>query len=94
MTSSAISVSRASAGTEARPTMRFVELKSQEQLDIQTFHRVRSRLVAERRSLISQSSASLSIARAMSTSRTDSPSASWVVSVTSTRFHTLAHSGW
>ena len=27
------------------PTMRFVELKSDEQLDIQTLHRVRSRLV-------------------------------------------------
>jgi transposase len=34
--------------------MRFVELKTQEQLDIQTLHRVRSRLVAERRSLINQ----------------------------------------
>ena len=37
-----------------RPTMRFVELKSQEQLDIQTLHRVRSRLVAERTNLINQ----------------------------------------
>jgi transposase len=34
--------------------MRFVELKTQEQLDIQTLHRVRSRLVAERTSLINQ----------------------------------------
>ncbi|MGN5373561.1 transposase [Sphingomonas hankookensis] len=34
--------------------MRFVELKTQEQLDIQTLHRVRPRLVAERRSLINQ----------------------------------------
>ena len=34
--------------------MRFVELKSQEQLDIQTLHRVRSRLVAERTNLINQ----------------------------------------
>jgi transposase len=34
--------------------MRFVDLKSQEQLDIQTLHRVRSRLVAERTSLINQ----------------------------------------
>ncbi|CUX58408.1 transposase (fragment) [Agrobacterium fabrum str. J-07] len=32
----------------SRPTMWFVELKSQEQLDIQTLHRVQSRLVAER----------------------------------------------
>ncbi|MBB5577240.1 transposase [Rhizobium paranaense] len=34
--------------------MRFVELKSQEQLDIQTLHRVRSRLVAERTNLLNQ----------------------------------------
>src|SRR3546814_12439637 len=34
--------------------MRFVELKSVEQLDIQTLHRVRSRLVAERTNLINQ----------------------------------------
>ena len=34
------------AEAASRPTMRFVELKSQEQLDIQTLHRVRSRLVA------------------------------------------------
>ena len=39
------------AEAASRPTMRFVELKTQEQLDIQTLHRVRSRLVAERRSL-------------------------------------------
>jgi transposase len=31
-----------------RPTMRFVELKSQDQLDMQTLHRSRDRLVAER----------------------------------------------
>jgi transposase len=42
------------AEAASRPTMRFVELKSQDQLDIQTLHRVRSRLVAERRSLINQ----------------------------------------
>jgi transposase len=42
------------AEAASRPTMRFVELKSQAQLDIQTLHRVRSRLVAERRSLINQ----------------------------------------
>lgn len=42
------------AEAASRPTMRFVELKSQEQLDIQTLHRVRSRLVAERRNLINQ----------------------------------------
>lgn len=42
------------AEAASRPTMRFVELKSQAQLDIQTLHRVRSRLVAERTSLINQ----------------------------------------
>lgn len=42
------------AEAASRPTMRFIELKSQEQLDIQTLHRVRSRLVAERTSLINQ----------------------------------------
>lgn len=42
------------AEAASRPTMRFVELKTQEQLDIQTLHRVRSRLVAERRSLTNQ----------------------------------------
>jgi transposase len=42
------------AEAASRPTMRFVELKSREQLDIQTLHRVRSRLVAERTSLINQ----------------------------------------
>ncbi|WP_039392816.1 IS110 family transposase [Novosphingobium sp. MBES04] len=42
------------AEAASRSTMRFVELKSQDQLDIHTLHRVRSRLVAERRSLINQ----------------------------------------
>lgn len=42
------------AEAASRPTMRFVDLKSQEQLDIQTLHRVRSRLVAERTNLINQ----------------------------------------
>lgn len=42
------------AEAASRPTMRFIELKSQAQLDIQTLHRVRSRLVAERRNLINQ----------------------------------------
>ena len=36
------------------PTMRFVELKSEEQLDVQTLHRVRDRLVGERTSLTNQ----------------------------------------
>lgn len=42
------------AEAASRPTMRFVELKSEEQLDIQTLHRVRSRLVNERKNLINQ----------------------------------------
>lgn len=42
------------AEAASRSTMRFVELKSQDQLDVQTLHRVRSRLVAERRNLINQ----------------------------------------
>jgi len=42
------------AEAASRPTMRFVDLKSQAQLDIQTLHRVRSRLVAERTTLINQ----------------------------------------
>jgi len=42
------------AEAATRPTMRFVELKSQEQLDMQTLHRSRDRLVAERTSLINQ----------------------------------------
>lgn len=42
------------AEAASRPTMRFVELKSEEQLDIQTLHRVRDRLVGERTSLTNQ----------------------------------------
>lgn len=42
------------AEAASRPTMRFVELKSEEQLDIQSLHRVRSRLVAQRTTLINQ----------------------------------------
>jgi transposase len=37
-----------------RPTMRFVPLKSAEQLDLQALHRVRSRLVAQRTAVINQ----------------------------------------
>jgi transposase len=37
-----------------RPTMRFVPLKSPEQLDLQALHRVRSRLVGERTAVINQ----------------------------------------
>lgn len=42
------------AEAATRPTMRFVEIKSAEQLDIQTLHRVRDRLVGERTSLTNQ----------------------------------------
>jgi transposase len=34
--------------------MRFVQMKSEEQLDMQTLHRARDRLIAERTSLINQ----------------------------------------
>jgi transposase len=37
-----------------RPTMRFVSLKTEEQLDIQALHRVRDRLVARRTGIINQ----------------------------------------
>jgi transposase len=42
------------AEAATRPTMRFVDLKTQEQLDIQSLHRVRSRLVGARTTLINQ----------------------------------------
>jgi len=42
------------AEAATRPTMRFVELKSAEQLDMQVLHRARDRLVAERTALINQ----------------------------------------
>jgi transposase len=42
------------AEAASRPTMRFVDLKSQEQLDLQSLHRVRSRLVGVRRTLLNQ----------------------------------------
>lgn len=42
------------AEAATHPTMRFVELKSEEQLDVQTLHRVRDRLVGDRTSLTKQ----------------------------------------
>src|SRR5689334_13439948 len=42
------------AEAATRPTMRFVVLKSEEQLDMQTLHRVRDRAVCERTSLMNQ----------------------------------------
>src|SRR5690242_1074339 len=42
------------AEAATRPTMRYIELKSAEQLDMQSLHRVRDRLVSERTALINQ----------------------------------------
>ncbi|MDP8913263.1 MAG: IS110 family transposase, partial [Pseudomonadota bacterium] len=42
------------AEAATRPTMRFVELKSEAQLDAQILHRARTRLVAQRTALINQ----------------------------------------
>src|SRR5690349_6591105 len=42
------------AEATTRPTMRFVELKSEAQLDMQSLHRARDRLVGERTALINQ----------------------------------------
>jgi transposase len=42
------------AEAATRPTMRFVELKSETQLDMQSLHRARDRLVSERTALINQ----------------------------------------
>jgi transposase len=42
------------AEAASRPTMRFVTLKSEEQLDTQSVHRVRQRLVGVRRTLVNQ----------------------------------------
>ena len=45
---------KAIAEAATRPTMRFVEIKSEMQLEMQTLHRARERLVAERTALINQ----------------------------------------
>lgn len=42
------------AEAATRPTMRFVEIKSEAQLDMQSLHRARERLVGERTTLINQ----------------------------------------
>ena len=42
------------AEAASRPTMRFVELKTEDQLDMQSLHRVRQRLVGARRTLLNQ----------------------------------------
>src|SRR5579875_3657603 len=46
------------AEAATRPTMRFVELKSADQLDMQTLHRVRERLVGERTAVLQRTPAS------------------------------------
>lgn len=46
--------SEAIAEAATRPTMRFVELKSEDQLDMQILHRARDRLVNERTALANQ----------------------------------------
>ena len=45
---------KAIAEAATRPTMRFVELKSAERLDMQVLHRARDRLVTERTALTNQ----------------------------------------
>lgn len=42
------------AEAATRPTMRFVELKSEKQLEMQSLHRVRDRLICERTSVMNQ----------------------------------------
>ena len=42
------------AEAETRPTVRFIEPKSKKQIDMQTLHRVRDRLVGDRISLMNQ----------------------------------------
>lgn len=68
------------AEAATRPTMRFVEIKSEEQLDVQTLHRVRDRLVGERTSLTNQIRSLLLGARAHCSTRPCpvAPSARWL----------------
>src|SRR5579872_4742898 len=63
------------AEAATRPTMRFVELKSQDRLDMQTLHRSRDRLVGERTALINQLRAIL-LERGMSRRRANGSSSS------------------
>ncbi len=42
------------AVTVTRPTMRFVEIRSADQVDLQALHRVRDKMIAHRTRLISQ----------------------------------------
>ena len=59
-----------------RPTMRFVPFKSDEQLDLQALHRVRSRLVGQRTAVINQIRALPARARRRCASRAWRPAAS------------------
>jgi transposase len=54
-----------------RPTMRFVELKGEAQLEVQSLHRARGRLVTERTALINQLRALLLERRHHRTARTE-----------------------
>src|SRR6201985_1246843 len=47
-------VTQGIAEAATRPTMRFVEMKTEDQLDMQTLHRSRDRLIGERTALINQ----------------------------------------
>jgi transposase len=49
-----IEIPNAIAEAATHPTMRFVELKCETQLDIQSLHRARDRLVGQRTALINQ----------------------------------------
>ncbi len=71
------------AEAATRPTMRFVDLKSQDQLDMQTLHRSRERLVGERTALTNQLRAIL-LERGIVARRADGSSRSfWLTSWTS-----------
>ena len=70
------------AEAATRPTMRFVELKNQEQLDMQSLHRARARLVNERTALINQLRAMLlerGITVAQGRRRLEQISSPWIV---------------
>jgi len=69
-----------------RENMRFVPIKTDDQLDWQALHRVRERLVSRRTSVINQVRAFLleAIARIPSQNGTASTNSSWMVGFTST----------
>ena len=65
------------AEAATRPTMRFVPLKAEAQLDVQALHRARERLVAERTALINQMRALL-LERGIVLPQHRRPVAEWV----------------